>query len=275
MVEQVEAKRDTGGLETFAELGHDAGGVEAAFDVAAGPKPEFLKDVDVLKAHDISGGSGDLADVGDAAAPVTHARDLDDEINGRSDLGADSLLGQRDRSHHRHRFDAGDGIAGIVSVNGGDGSVVACIHGLQHVERLFPSNLAEDDSIGAHAKRIDDEFALADGAFAFEVGRPALEARDVFLFDLEFGGVFDGDDALRGGDESREYIEQRGLAGAGASRDDDVEPSADCAAQDFEHLRSQGAVAQQIVGGERNGAEATYREQRTIHRERRNNDVDG
>src|ERR1035437_5891800 len=137
MVEQVEAKRDTGGLETFAELGHDAGGVEAAFDVAAGPKPEFLKDVDVLKAHDISGGSGDLADVGDAAAPVTHARDLD------------------------------DGIAGIVSVNGGDGSVVACIHGLQHVERLFPSNLAEDDSIGAHAERVDDEFALADGAFAF------------------------------------------------------------------------------------------------------------
>src|ERR1022692_5062064 len=51
MVEQVEAKRDTGLLQSFAELGHDAGGIKATSDVSARPQPELLKDVNVLKTH--------------------------------------------------------------------------------------------------------------------------------------------------------------------------------------------------------------------------------
>ena len=56
--------------------------------------------------------------------------------------------------------------------------------------------------------------------------------------------------------------------------DDDVEPRADRAAKDFEHLRRQRAMAQQVVGGQRNGAEAANRQQRAIHGKRRNDDVD-
>jgi len=33
-------------------------------------------------------------------------------------------------------------------------------------------------------------------AFTFNVGRTGFEADDVFLLELKFGGVFDGDDAL-------------------------------------------------------------------------------
>ena len=74
MVKQVEAQRDSGGLQPFAELGHDARGVEAAFDVSAGPKSQLLEQVDVLQADDVSAGSRDLADVADAAAIRADAR---------------------------------------------------------------------------------------------------------------------------------------------------------------------------------------------------------
>src|ERR1035437_2855831 len=96
MVEKVEPERYSGGLEAFSELRHDAGGVEAAFDVSAGPESELLEQVDVLKADHVSAGPGNLADVGDTAGPVAHARNLDDEVNGGGYLGANGLLRQRD-----------------------------------------------------------------------------------------------------------------------------------------------------------------------------------
>ena len=189
--------RNSRGLQPLAELGHDAGGVEPAFDVAARSEPEFLKEIDVLQADHVAAGSRDLADVGDAAGAVAHARDLNDEVNGRCDLRANSLLRQGDRAHHGHGLDAGDGIAGIVGMDGGDGSVVPGVHGLQHIQRLFAADLAEDDAVGPHAQRVDDELPLPNGALAFQVGRPALQAGDVLLLDLQFRGVLDGDDAFR------------------------------------------------------------------------------
>ena len=75
-------------------------------------------------------------------------------------------------------------------------AVVAGVHGLQHVQRLLAAHLAEDDAVGTHTQGVDDQLALPDGALAFDVGRAALQARHVLLLDLQFGGVFDGDDAL-------------------------------------------------------------------------------
>ena len=223
---------------------------------------------------DVPAGSGDLADVGDAAGSVAHARNLHDEVDGRGNLRANRLLRQGDRAHHGHGLDAGDGVAGIVGVDGGDGAVVAGVHGLQHVQRFLAADLAQDDAVGPHAQRVDDQLALANGSLAFEVGRTALQPGHVLLLDLQFGGVFDGDDALGGGDESGEDVEQRGFARAGAAGDDNVEPRADCAAQDLQHLRGQRAMAQQVVGGQRDGAEAADGQQRAIHGQRRNDDVD-
>ena len=59
-------------------------------------------------------------------------------------------------------------------------------------------------------------------ADAFGVGRPCLQPHDVVAGQPQLGGVLDGDDALAGRDAAGEGVEQRGLAGAGAARDEDV-----------------------------------------------------
>ncbi len=86
---------------------------------------------------------------------------------------------------------------------------------------LFAADLAEDDAVGgAHTQGVDDE-TTANGALAFDVARPGLQADDMVLLHLEFDGVFNGDDALGIADEAGEDVEQRGLAGTGAAAGDD------------------------------------------------------
>ena len=43
---------------------------------------------------------------------------------------------------------------------------------------------------------------LGDLAFALDVGRSRFQPAYVLLLQLQFGGIFDGDDALRGGNET-------------------------------------------------------------------------
>ena len=87
-------------------------------------------------------------------------------------------------------------------MDGREASVVACIHGLQHVYAFAAAHLADDDAVWTHTKRVANEVALRDFAFAFDVGRARFETDDVRLLQLQLGGIFDGDDALRFGDVS-------------------------------------------------------------------------
>ena len=116
---------------------------------------------------------------------------------------------------------------GELRVDGGQRAVVAGVHRLEHVERLGAADLAHDDAVGAHAQRVDHELALGDLAPALDAGRPRLEPADVLLLELELGRVLDRDDALGRADEAREHVQHRRLAGAGAARDQHVEPRAD------------------------------------------------
>ena len=77
------------------------------------------------------------------------------------DLLAHRLLGQVDVAHRDHRFDSGQRVARRVRVNGRERAVVAGVHRLQHVERLFAADLADDDAVGAHTEGVDDELPLA------------------------------------------------------------------------------------------------------------------
>ncbi len=61
------------------------------------------------------------------------------------------------------------------------------------------------------------------------------------LVKLELNGILDRDDALVIGDEPREHIEQSRLTGAGAPRDQYVEPSLDARLEQPDHLRRQRA----------------------------------
>ena len=49
---------------------------------------------------------------------------------------------------------------------------------------------------GRIRRALTTQLALLDGALAFDVGRPRLEARHVLLVQLQFGRVLDRDDAL-------------------------------------------------------------------------------
>ena len=76
---------------------------------------------------------------------------------------------------------------GTVGVNGSQRSVVAGIHGLEHIQSFFTANLTDDDAIWPHTQAIDDQLALVHCAPALDVRRPAFQTDDVLLFHLQFG----------------------------------------------------------------------------------------
>src|SRR5205085_716056 len=144
--------------------------------------------------------AGDFGNADDLAATAGEAAGLDDELDGAGDLVAHGACGDVVAGHHDHDFDTRQGVAGVVGVNRGHGAFVTGVHGLEHVQGLGAAALADDHAIGAHTQAVLDQVALIDFAFAFDVGRSGLEAHDVGLLELEFGGVLDGDDAFVGGD---------------------------------------------------------------------------
>src|SRR6476646_10456816 len=56
--------------------------------------------------------------------------------------------------HPDHHFEPAEGVARVVGVDGGHAPVVAGVHRLEHVERLGPAALADDDPVGPHAQRV-------------------------------------------------------------------------------------------------------------------------
>ena len=100
---------------------------------------------------------------------------------------------------------------------------MAGVHGLQQVECFRSAHLADDDAFRPHAQAVAHEVAHGDLAFAFEIGRSGLEPHGVRLLELQLGRVLAGDDALVVIDVAGETVEQRGLAGAGAARDNGVD----------------------------------------------------
>jgi hypothetical protein len=97
-------------------------------------------------------------------------------------------------------------------MDGCDRSVVACIHGLQHIEAFLAAYLAEDDPVGTHAKCIADQFSLVYGTFTLYIWRSSLKPYYIGLLELQFGWVFNCDDALIRGNESRKDVQERRLS---------------------------------------------------------------
>ena len=151
---------------------------------------------------------------------------------------------------------------------------MAGIHGLQHVQRFFAANLADNDAVRTHTKAVDDQFALLHRTSAFDVWRAALQAHNVLLLQLQFGRVFHGHDSLFFRDEAREHVQQRRFSGASSAGDDDVQSCFHRALQQIPHLRRQGVVCKQILDFQRNCPEAANGQNRAIHGKRRNDHVD-
>ena len=88
---------------------------------------------------------------------------------------------------------------------------MASIHGLQHVERFFRTNLAQNHAVRTHPQGVLDQLALFDFAIAFEIRGSCFHACDVGLLQLQFGRVFNRDQALLVADCRRERVEEGGL----------------------------------------------------------------
>ena len=113
----------------------------------------------------------------------------------------------------------GEGFARAVGVERAHRAVVAGVHGLQKVERFGSADFADDDAFRTHTQTVLDEIAHGDLAFAFDVRRAGFKTHHVRLLQLKFGGVFAGDDALVGLDETGQAVEQRRLARTGTAGD--------------------------------------------------------
>ncbi len=112
-------------------------------------------------------------------------------------------------------------------------------------------------------------------AAPFDVGRPRFERRrGANGCSLQLGGVFDRDDALVVGNEVRQHVEERRLAGAGAAGDDDVLALLDADLEKRRHRCRQRAVADQVVGVELASCELADGQRRALERERRDDRVD-
>ena len=60
-------------------------------------------------------------------------------------------------------------------------AVVAGVHRLQHVQRFFAADLADDDAIRPHTQRVDHQVALLDRALALDVRRARFQPHHVPL----------------------------------------------------------------------------------------------
>ena len=105
-------------------------------------------------------------------------------------------------------------------MDGGERAVVAGVHGLQKVERFGSAHFAHDDALRTHTQTVSDQIAHGDLPLPFEVGRAGFQAHHMGLLQLQFGGVFAGDDAFIIVDELSEAIQKRGFPGAGAADDE-------------------------------------------------------
>ena len=243
--------------------------------LAVRPDPFSVEAEDLLHADHVFFHAGDLGDVDHFAGAVAHARDLHDDRDGRGDLLANRSFRQIQVGHGDHRFQPGQRVARSVGVDRGHRAFVAGVHGLQHVEGFFAANLADDDAVGAHTQAVDQQLPLADRALPFDVGRPGLQAHDVFLRELQFGRVFDGDQALVLRNVLRQDVQERRLAGAGAAGDQDADARAHRRGQHFHHLRAKCSSARPADSAASGPVPKRRMESaRPIERQRRNDRVD-
>jgi len=147
------------------------------------------------------------------------------------------------------------------------------VHSLQHVQRFLATHLTHDDAIGAHTEGVDHQLTLLHRAFSLNVGGPRFQAYDVVLVQLQLRGVFNRDDAFAIGNVGGQHVEERGLAGAGAARNQNVEARFHATTQKFQHSCGERVVLEQIVSGERITAETPDREAGAVDRQRGNDGV--
>ena len=168
----------------------------------------------------------------------------------RETMRTSSSPSQALAGHHRQRRQAIQRIARRVAVDGGQRALVAGVHRQQHVERFGAAHLADDDARRSHAQRVAHQVADGDLADAFDVLAAHLQGNAVWQMAIEhqLGDLFDGDDALvEFDDRGAQRIQQRRLARAGWTADQNVDASLDGGIQKLGRGAAERAQLDQLV----------------------------
>ena len=89
--------------------------------------------------------------------------------------------------------------------------IVTGVHGLEHIQALRATYLAQDDPVRPHTEGILHQLTLCDFPFSLDIGRPCLQPHHMFLAQLKFRGVFDRHNPFVIRDKSGHHIQQRGF----------------------------------------------------------------
>src|SRR3990170_5385001 len=245
--EHIRGEVDSGRGHHVGELRPDSRCAEHPQDFPFLVDPLPLEQEDVLHRDDVPFHPRNFGHLDNPAGPVAQTRHLDDDVQRGAHLLPDGFRRNLESRHQHHRFEASQRVAGGIGVDGRDGSVVPGVHRLEHVERLSAPDLADDDPVGPHAKRVPDKIALRHGSPALDVGRPGLEAHHVFLLENQLGGILDGHDPFRIRDRRREDVEEGGLAHSRPPGHQDIQPGAHHRVEYLGHFLGQRPVAEEVL----------------------------
>ena len=107
-----------------------------------------------------------------------------DRLDGQIDGGSD------------HHLQPQLNIARVIRMNRREGTLMACVHRLQHVESFCAPTFTDNDAVGPHAKRVFDKVMNRVRTSAFDVGWFRLHLNYVPFDDLQLRSVFDCYDPL-------------------------------------------------------------------------------
>ena len=96
---------------------------------------------------------------------------------------------------------------------------------------LGPADLADNQAIGAHAKRLPDQIPEGHFADALNIGRSGDQTDQMRMLRGQFGGVFDTDYALVRIDRTEHGGKQSRFPGSRSAGHQERQPSLDDAAQ--------------------------------------------
>ena len=194
---------------------------------------------------------------------------MDNELNRRHDLLADRSRRQIQPGHQHHGFQSSQRIAGTISMNGCQTSVMPGIHRLQHVQSLTAANFADDNSIGPHAQSIDNQIARHDTSMSFNIRRASFHANNMVLVQNQFGRIFDRDNAFMIRNRFRDGSQKRRLARACAAGNQDILATSHDQLHKLAHRRGEHAQLHQVISPQSTLAKSANRESRSVNGDRR------
>ena len=162
---------------------HATGG-EAANDRTIGLQPKALVAENLLHRDDLAFHTGDFGNRGHPTRAILKTAGLNDQVHSRRNLGADRLKRHLDTCHRNHVFQTRAGITCRVRVDCRHRSVMARVHGLQHVDHFLTTGFTHDDAVRTHPQRVAQTVALGHFAFAFHIRGAAFHPADMHLLEL-------------------------------------------------------------------------------------------